>query len=143
MQHNSDGRTEQSGRGLMLDGRKAYVKLDPSSWRAIDLLAMTAGVKWSDWVRSVWATATKDVEPEHRDEVNRAGVLRTFAIDQLLQQLETQRSMLNQLRHDGGHSNRIEIRLSDDLALVATNAYATSMAESIKIALALQMNTTG
>lgn len=124
----------------MLDGRKAFVKLDPFTWKAIDLLATSAEVKWSDWVRSVWAAATKDVPPERWDEINRAGVLRTFAIGQLLRRLETQGSLLNQLLQGENRPARIEIKLSDDLALVASNDRAAALAETIKAALAAHRN---
>lgn len=122
---------EYRGRGLMLGGAKAFVKLDAASWRAIEILAQREGIEWSDWVRSAWSKATASISREKWEEINRAGALRATAIAQLLEWVEAQSAMLKHYEDLAGVSNRVEIKIGDGVGLVLDPDQATAIAERI------------
>lgn len=135
MDHTTDVQTEQRGRGLTLDGKKAFVKLDSASWKAIDMIAAANGIEWADWVRAVWQAITDKVGPGKIGEINRAGFLRAAAISHLVTWVETQGAMLRHYMDIAGATDRVELPLANGFSLVVDKAHAQNLSEKIAFAM--------
>lgn len=130
----TDVQHEQRGRGLILDGKKAFVKLDSASWKAIDMIAAANGTEWDDWVRAVWQSIAAKVGPDQIGEINRAGFLRAVAISHLVTWVETQGATLRHYREMSGESDRVELPLADGFSLVVDKAHVQALSEKIAFA---------
>lgn len=89
----TDQKTRSIDTGLGTSARTS-VRLDETTWAAVDLIAEQQGKKWSEWARGVLR--------EHPDAKNATAVLRTAAVNGLM--------MMTVLQNRG-----------DDLALMNDN----------------------